>query len=231
MKVVGVDGCSGGWVAVCWDVTEGAIHPRIHSSLVALLSRYQDAQAFGVDIPIGLSGTGTRTCDVAARRLLGRGRSSSVFLAPHPDILLAPTYQEAVAWSRSKIQKGVSQQTYAIFAKIAEANATITRELQDRVFEVHPEVSFWALAAEAMVHPKNHLAGYLERKSWLEDGMGVVIPDRTEAFKLARPAKPDDILDATVAAWTARRVADGVAGRLPEEPETDTKGVRMEIVY
>jgi predicted RNase H-like nuclease len=99
------------------------------------------------------------------------------------------------------------------------------------VFEVHPEVSFWALAGEAMVHPKDHLAGYLERKSWLEGALGVALPDRTEAFKLARPAKSDDVLDATVAAWTARRVANGVAGRLPEKPERDAKGLRLEIVY
>lgn len=231
MKVVGVDGCPGGWVAMCWDVAEGTIQPRIHSSLTGLIVHYQDAEAIGVDIPIGLSSTGTRRCDVAARKLLGRGRSSSVFPAPHPDVLHAPTYQEAVAWSRAKIQKGVSQQTFALFDKIAEANATITRESQDRVFEVHPEVSFWALSGEAMVHPKDHLAGYLERKGWLEVALGVALPDRTEAFKLARPAKPDDILDATVAAWTARRAVEGVAGRLPDEPERDAKELRMEIVY
>lgn len=231
MKVVGVDGCPGGWVAMCWDVVDGTVQPSIHSSLAELIAHYGDAEAIGVDIPIGLSSTGTRRCDVAARRLLGRGRSSSVFPAPHPDILHALTYQEAVAWSRARIQKGVSQQTFAIFDKIAEANSTISAKLQDRVFEVHPEVSFWALSGEVMVHPKDHLAGYLERKDWLEGAMGVTLPDRTEAFKLARPAKPDDIVDATVAAWTAKRVVDGIAGRVPKELERNLKGLRMEIVY
>jgi predicted RNase H-like nuclease len=231
MKVVGVDGCRGGWVAVCWDVGQASIQPRKHDSLADLIASYADADAIGVDIPIGLSSAGSRTCDMAARRVLGRGRSSSVFPAPHPDILHASTYQEAGEWSRARIQKGVSQQTFAIFDKIAEANSTITMELQDRVFEVHPEVSFWALAGASMIHPKDHLAGYLERKTWLEAALGVAIPDRTDAFKLARPAKPDDILDATVAAWTAKRVVDGVAGRLPAKPERDARGLRMEIVY
>lgn len=231
MRVVGVDGCPGGWVSICWDVSCGTVEPVVHSSLVDLFAYHGDADAIGVDIPIGLSRTGSRACDVAARKLLGRGRGSSVFPAPHPDILHASTYQEAVELSRSVIQKGVSQQTFAIFDKIAEANSTITCEIQDRVFEVHPEVSFWAMAGHSMIHPKDHLAGYLERKGQLEEALGMTLPDRRAAFRLARPAKPDDILDAMVAAWTARRVADGEAGRLPEEPEMDSKGLRMEIVY
>jgi predicted RNase H-like nuclease len=231
MKVVGVDGCPDGWVSVCWNGSCGTVEPVIHGSLVDLLAYYSDADAIGVDIPIGLSRTGSRACDVAARKLLGRGRSSSVFPAPHPDVLHAPTYQEAVELSRAAIQKGVSQQTFAILSKIAEANSTITPELQNRVFEVHPEVSFWALAGKAMIHPKNHLAGYLERKALLEGELGLAIPDRSAAFRLARPAKPDDILDATVAAWTAARVVSGGAGRLSDVPEFDSRGLRMEIVY
>jgi hypothetical protein len=39
------------------------------------------------------------------------------------------------------------------------------------------------------------------------------------------------IHDATVAARTARRVADGIAGRMPDEPERDTKGLHTQIVY
>jgi predicted RNase H-like nuclease len=125
MKVVGVDGCRGGWVAVCWDVVNATIEPRKHDSLADLITYYSAADAIGVDIPTGLSSAGSRDCDVAARKVLGRGRSSSVFPAPHPDILHVSTYQEAGEWSRSKVQKDVSQQTFAIFYKIAEANSTI----------------------------------------------------------------------------------------------------------
>lgn len=40
---------------------------------------------------------------------------------------------------------------FALFDKIAEANATITMEIQDRVSEMYPEVLFWTLAGEPMI--------------------------------------------------------------------------------
>jgi hypothetical protein len=49
-------------------------------------------------------------------------------------------------------------------------------EIQDRVFEVHPEVLFWALAEKPMIRPKDHLAGCLEQKGWLEGALGVALP-------------------------------------------------------
>jgi len=231
MKVVGVDGCPGGWVAICWEVEEGTITPEIHGTLAGLIEHHADARAIGIDMPIGLSDTGTRTCDVEARRVLGWPRRSSVFPPPIRDILHLSTYEEAKVLSRARIEKGIPKQTFSIMPKIAEADATITPEMQSRVFEVHPEVSFWALADGPMKYRKGKESGFLERRALLEQATGLSLPTRDEAFELARPAKPDDILDAVVAAWSAKRVVDGKAGRLPKEPETDAKGLRMEIVY
>ncbi|MDQ3044566.1 MAG: DUF429 domain-containing protein, partial [Chloroflexota bacterium] len=109
----------------------------------------------------------------------------------------------------------------------------MTPALQDRAFEVHPEVSFWALAGERpMAHHKGKLEGYEERRELLAMELdGVDIPTRLEAHQIARPAKADDVLDTIVAAWTARRFAMREAGRLPKDPETDACGLRMEIVY
>lgn len=44
MKVVGVDGCRGGWVAMCWDLELGVITPKIHTSLAGLIEHYPDAR-------------------------------------------------------------------------------------------------------------------------------------------------------------------------------------------
>lgn len=110
-------------------------------------------------------------------------------------------------------------------------NTAITPDLQDRVFEVHPEVSFCSLADMPMTHRKTGHAGFDERKALLETATRMTLPTRTEAFALARPARPDDILDAIVTAWTAKRLVDGVAGRLPNTPESDSNGLRTEIVY
>jgi len=40
----------------------------------------------------------------------------------------------------------------------------------------------------------------------------------------------DDALDALVAAWTAGQTVIGKAGTLPQNPEFDSKGLRMEIL-
>ncbi|ELS52799.1 hypothetical protein STVIR_6240 [Streptomyces viridochromogenes Tue57] len=44
-------------------------------------------------------------------------------------------------------------------------------------------------------------------------------------------AAVDDVLDAAAAAWSAHRIALGVAGRIPEVAETDAEGRVTEIRY
>jgi predicted RNase H-like nuclease len=229
MMVVGVDGCPGGWIAVELWRDLPAIKPVFFASFGALLSAYPKT-FIGVDIPIGLSTTSEpRQCDVLTRRALGI-RRSSVFPAPHPDILQAPTFADAGKKSRELIGKGISQQVFHIFGKIAEVNALMTPELQERVVEVHPEASFMALAGHPMVHRKSRLNGYDERRAYLEHELGLKIPERRFARAIAPQAKPDDLLDAIVAAWTALRVARGAATHVPAEPAYDRRGLRMEIV-
>ena len=184
-----------------------------------------------MDIPIGLAEGEPRRCDVEARRVLGP-RRSSVFPAPDPRVAGAPTYEGALALSRSLTGAGISKQGFAISAKVAEVNRAMAPALQARVIEVHPEVGFWALAGgRPMAHAKGTPEGYEERRALLADGLGVEIWSRDEARRVAQPASPDDALDAIVAAWTARRWAAGRASRLPPDPSVDARGLRMEIVY
>jgi len=230
MRVIGVDGCPGGWVAVVWEIAAGTLSPRVHASFTDLLDAYQDAAALGVDIPIGLSEIGCRACDSQARGVL-RHRHPCVFNAPAPSFLDAPTYPEAQSRSRALTGKGITKQAFAIYPKIAEVNRVMTSDLQDRVVEVHPEVSFCALAGHPLDHPKRKQTGYDVRRELLGSALDVAIWPRNEAFGVARPAKPDDLLDATVAAWTDRRAAEGTAERFPVAPPVDRRGLRMEIVY
>lgn len=231
MKVVGVDGCPNGWVAILYDIEAGTVVPRVHPSFENLLSNYSDAATIGVDIPIGLSENEPRQCDLDARRVLGP-RRSSVFPAPDPRVIHATSYQEALELSKTTTGKGISKQGFAIYPKVAEVNRALTPMLQSRVFEVHPEVSFWALSGgHPMSYPKKKPEGYEERRSLLMKELGFNIYSRKEAREIARPAGADDILDAIVAAWTARRRAEGHEGRLPSDPPIDAKGLRMELVY
>ncbi len=230
MRVVGVDGCPGGWVAIEWDSEERTLKPSVYPSIVALLAAHKDAEAVGIDIPIGLAEGVARGADIEARRMLGP-RRSSVFPAPDPRLLDASTYEEAAALSRSLTGKGITVQAFGIFPKVAEVNRALTPAMQDRVFEVHPEVSFTALAGRPMEFAKKGPEGFEERRLLLAEALCVPIWSRVEARAVARPAGADDVLDAIVAAWSAHRSATGQAGRLPVVPETDGRGFRMEIIH
>lgn len=107
MKVVGVDGCKGGWTAILWETETHSVEPVVYGSLKDIIEANPDASAIGVDIPIGLSDTGTRQCDLCARKLLGKPRSSSVFPPPVFEILDIATFAEAVIASNKRIGKGI----------------------------------------------------------------------------------------------------------------------------
>ena len=229
MRVVGVDGCPGGWLAMAFDGV--TLEPRFYPTFSELVLNNPAVGCIAVDVPIGLSATAPRACDLAARRILGR-RGSSVFPAPDPRLLDFATHAEASEQSRVLAGKGLSIQSFGIFPKVAEVNRQMTPLLQNWIVEVHPEVSFWALAGgKSMEHSKGNTVGYEERAALLGSVLGIRIPYRKEAASMTRPCSPDDVLDAIVAAWTASRVVAGIAKRLPDDPEFDEKGLRMEIVY
>jgi predicted RNase H-like nuclease len=201
VKVVGADGFRRGWVAV--TVTDGRFAAiDLFSAMQELLETLSGAAVVAVDIPIGIPRTGVRPADQAARRFVG-ARASSVFATPPRLALEAATYAEARARHPS-----VSSQAYALRIKILEVDAVTTAD--ERVFEVHPEVSFRALAGHALP-PKKTWNGQMTRRAALAR-VGIVLPDDLGA---GGNVPPDDVLDAAGAAWTAGRIASGSAESLP----------------
>jgi predicted RNase H-like nuclease len=236
MGIVGVDGCPGGWVAVAWDTERGVLTPSFHPTFADIVTSHADAACVAIDIPIGLRDDGRpRSCDLAARALLGHPRRASVFPAPQRRLLDCATHAEASSLSRRAFGYGVSIQAFGIYRKIRDVDRMMTPALHQRVIEVHPEVSLWAMAeGKPAGFSKKRLAGFEERRVLLVGGLSM--PDdlpstRGEARRLAPFAGPDDLLDAIAAAWTARRHAEGRASRIPVEPEIDERSLRMEIVY
>jgi predicted RNase H-like nuclease len=201
MKALGLDACRGKWLAVALD--EGHFDDaRLGSDAAALVATWPDVAAIGVDIPIGLPETPLREADRAAREFVGE-RRSSVF-ATFPSVVLeAPTYDEAKAicvargWPKPSIQSyGMRHRIFEI-ARLAAAD--------ERVFEVHPEVSFRELLGRTPSPKKTGLGGS-ERRLALADA-GIDLPD------LSHPL--DDVLDAAATAWSAMRYAHGKARPLP----------------
>jgi predicted RNase H-like nuclease len=201
-RVAGVDLARGGWAVVVLEDDRVVDAFRCESFADALLV---EAEVIGVDIPVGIPEHGMRPADQAARRFVGP-RASSVFTTAVRPVLEAETYAEARAVATELTGKSISAQAYALRRRILEVDEYAHAD--ERVLEVHPEVSFRELAHRALLS-KHRTDGLAERRTLLEQA-GIEVPET-----VARIAEPD-LLDATVVAWTARRYALGEAVPLPE---------------
>jgi predicted RNase H-like nuclease len=225
--VGGLDGCPGGWVQVIVSADgQGKSEVMVVPDIASVVSNVDSGRlaAVGIDIPIGLPDSGSRRCDIEARKMIGP-RRSSVFPAPARSLLGAETYEEAVARSRAISGKGISRQTFAILPRIHELDLLITQDRQRHVVEVHPEACFTVLAGAPMASYKGTSQGRAERLAVLRR----VFPDVDEhAAKRIRGAQPDDVLDAYAAAWSARRWLAKTHIQLGGD--LDRNGIRMEMI-
>lgn len=213
--VLGVDGARGGWVGalVRGHDVRWLVLPDVQAALAV------DADVVAIDMPIGLPETGRRSCDLAAKRLLGAAHPR-VFLTPPRDVLGCPDHPTASARHRELVEgAGLSIQTWNIVDRMREVDDAAD---DPRLVEVHPELSFAALAGRVLDR-KRTAAGRAQRlaalRSWLP------------GLDLASVPSGDDAPDALAAAWSGRRWLDGVARVLPEGgPPRDSRGRPMRIV-
>lgn len=208
---LGVDGHSHGWITIALD-DKGFVEARSFETFASLMAASARAKVIAVDIPIGLVDVPIREADQAARAMLV-GNSSSVFNAP-PRRAIAPTvttYAQAKAITLELCKKGLSRQSYALFEKIREVDAY---ESDPRVIEVHPEVSFRLMPHSLRLHRKKSWGGLHARLARLA-AAGIVLPP---SLGDADAVGIDDVVDAAVAAWSARRIHAGTARSFPEKP-------------
>jgi predicted RNase H-like nuclease len=229
--VAGADGCKSGWIVVYKTKDE----PKISSVVVARIAELFDSlnpAVLAIDIPIGLTESGARECDVLARRAI-RPRGSSVFPAPIRATVAAEAYTDANRISRERQDHGMSKQAFAICPKIREVDEALraNRQLQKRVYEVHPEVTFRVWRGAAMNHSKKTPAGQADRMRLIRAHFGEDAFETVRAKHRPRDVADDDILDAFAALRTAERIANGISRSFPEDPPLDAFGLPMRIVY
>ncbi len=221
MAVLGVDGWRGAWV--------GALLSGRRVTLLALpdmaaVLDVPDVAVIGIDMPIGLSDDGARTCDVEARRLLGRA-AGSVFPAPVRAVLEATDYAHARELSRRATggRRAPSAQTYQLVAAVRAVDDALGDPPLEHVAEVHPELAFRALDGR-VADPKVTARGLAQRLAALRSVMDV------DDALLDAPARVPavDALDACAAAWSARRIADGSADSAGDDIR-DRRGRPMRI--
>lgn len=225
MDVLGVDACGKqGWVGI--TLTDGAYAGSlVDTRLDSLIERAARARVIAVDMPLGLVEQGWRAADLAARALLGVRRGSVFLIAPRP-AWQEREYVAAADRCQELTGNRLSRQAWALAPKLFEARACWLAD--QRLHEVHPELSFQTLAGGMpLTHPKKTWRGQHLRRSLLAEA-GIVLPD---ALGEADRVPADDVLDAAVAAWSAHRIAQGTAGRVPETPEPDAEGRHVEIRF
>lgn len=230
--LAGVDGCKAGWYAII-ERAPADLHWMVLPTFAALLEALPAPGIIAIDVPIGLQDGGSRPCDLLARQLLGPKRGSSVYAAPIRATLGATSHAEASAIRRSAEGKGMSIQAYAIVPKIREVDAAL-REMSDaaareRVYEVHPEVTFTELNGGApVVSSKKRAPGRAARTALLRPHFGELV----ERFVAERPKKlveADDVIDAFAGVWSGRRIRAGGHRTIPAPAERDAAGLRMAI--
>jgi predicted RNase H-like nuclease len=221
--VTGVDGCAGGWVAV----TLSACGAVTSVTVAAALDGLSLAGVAGIDMPLGLLGAGWREADRLARRALGR-RGVTVFAIPPRPVWECASHAEASRACRDLTGQGFSVQAWGLRRKIAEADAYRRRAASAvppvRLYEVHPELSFTAMAGAPLADGKHTRAGLAVRRALLA-GEGITLPPR------AAGAAEDDLLDAAAVAWSARRIAAGRAVVLTSQAQRADDGQEIAIRY
>jgi predicted RNase H-like nuclease len=219
-RVAGADVAKGRWVVAALEAGR-FVEAVIVDHLNQLRQRLGPLAHLALDIPIGLPSDGSawpRPADTEARAIIGP-RRSSVFLTPPRPVLDAASYGAANLLHRELTGRGLSRQTWGLRERILEAER-YTFEHPD-VVEVHPEVCFRMMKGSPLTHSKKTWNGQMERRALLH-AQGIELPDLLPG---AGAVPPDDLLDATAAAWTAWRVSRGEARTLPpSNAEDDTSG-------
>ncbi len=223
VRALGVDAAgASGWVGVVVD--DGGFVQSSIGSLTEVIESAEPIAVIGVDIPIGNLPGGGRLADREARAFVGP-RGSSVFNAPPLESLAGDSYAEVNRRLEATGHPKMSRQAWALGKRVTETDGVARSD--HRIIEVHPEVSFRALAGIDVRWSKKTWNGQTLRRALLA-GAGIEIPDE---LGNAGGVLADDVLDAAVVGWSARRYARGEALALPTSTEVDDTGRRLAIWY
>ncbi|WP_114944250.1 DUF429 domain-containing protein [Microvirga calopogonii] len=240
MWVAGVDGCRAGWIAVLMRLDDPNAYRIVTApALEVIADTPERPSVIAVDMPIGLpdrtEGSG-RLPEQLIRPLLGE-RQSSVFAIPSRRAVETTDYGEActMAAATSDPPRKVSRQGFAIFPKIREIDALLRArpDLIARVYEVHPELAFWALnGSRALDRPKKvkgtpYGPGMALRRELLK--MSGLLPGSLIDAPPPRGAAQDDLLDALAGLTVALDLARGGGQSFPDPPGRDAHGLPVAI--
>lgn len=228
--LAGVVPARGGWLVASGKLVGITLFPE-EPKVVPLLADVMDTipayDVIALAMAIGLPDApmpGGRQCDREARRLLGWPRQASILPPPCRAAVHARTYDQA-----RRLNGGhLSPATWRQMPRLAEVERTVLSYQQRTIYEVSAELTYFQLDDEVPVkHPKRTELGIDERSALLVRRL----PGLRKPLDTVLPGVPRwQLVDACAALWTSRRIAARAVMRLPETPEWNAEGLRMEIV-
>jgi predicted RNase H-like nuclease len=218
-----------GWLCVparLSGVSLAPMQPVVYEHFLDIMDWKPAFEVIAVHIPIGLLDKpvkGGRRADIAARELLGRPRALSIMTPPIRSVLPIATREEAAI-----VNGGMSITAWQLMSRIREIAAEVASYNQRVVYEVHPELSFYEMNdCVPMQYSKHKMQGRAERETLLRSKIQNI--ETVLDAKVKGPTRAK-VLDASACLWSARRImARGAAIRVPDDPEWDSEGLRMDI--
>lgn len=227
--LAGVVPVKAGWVVATCKLQGIQMYPQepeLLTSLADVLDYRPSFKVIALAAPVGLLAEpvdGGRACDREARRLIGFPRGGAILTPPVRKALQAQTYEEA-----ARLSGGMGAVTWTLLHRFREVDAELAPYRQRAIFEVHPELSFFQLNEDRpMQFSKRSHLGLEERRALLKgriQGMERIVDADIPKVR------PWQLVDAAACLWTTRRIASRAMTRIPDDPEWDETGLRMELV-
>lgn len=229
---VGVDGYTGGWVAA--SINNRKLHLEKYKDFSQMVFGNTQFDGMLVDMVMGLPSNieqYEKRPDGIARKVV-KPRASTVFAVPTRQAVYESTKEKQKEANLLAIGKGLSEQTIAIIPKMREVDEFLlaNEEYMNVIRESHPEVCFARLTGEVLMTKKSEKDGITDRVQVLSMFLQDLSEEYVEERAKKLGCKPDDILDAVCLAVTANLDAQGRTEIIPENPSTDDKGLKMQMV-
>lgn len=225
--IAGVEPCPGGWLVVSARLIGTNAQPQepeVYATFADILDYRPSFEVIAIHCHLSFpeeDTKGGRTCDKLARQLIGWPRSGAIGSPPSRHYLRTGDLE-------ARASKGLNPINAQMMRRYAEVAAEMRPYRQRQVFEVHPELSFYQLNDDQpMKHSKHSELGVAERVALVTTKVPGVDDVLAAGLKGVTQAH---LLDAIAELTTARRIAARAVVRMPEDPEWDEQGVRMELL-
>lgn len=228
--LAGVVPCPAGWLVLparLAGVTVIVEEPEVFATLLEVLEYKPKFEAAAIWAPVGFfdepQESPYRPCDVEAREMIGWPRLVSVRPVPSRATLRAATRDQA-----RELEPWLTNDDLRRFRWMKEAEENFQPFHQRNWFAAHPDLSFYVLNGDRPVTSSPYQPeGVLERMNLIKGKL----PGVEDAVTRTPPvgAAQIHLLQAAGLLWTARRAAGRAINRLPQDPNWDNSGLRMEL--